>query len=221
MSGTYVWHLLHVNSTPHLARFTHANFFSRMAQAELMLRSSHCFIVISQKGHLHRHSSCLTRNAHGLTAFLFHLRTALRPYFIFQREYTVRPVTCRSVWPSFRTEQPLQVLSPTIPSRLAVRRLRLCSYHRQEHVLVRLTILARTLLLPLHHRKWMKDKFCECWLHCCSHKREASAVVARKMGCPLSANSSNICSAIWSQAPCGLFSEGYHFFSETGPINDH
>ena len=24
-----------------------------------------------------------------------------------------------------------------------------------------------------------------------------------------------------SQAPCGLFSEEYHFFSEPGPINDH
>ena len=46
-------------------------------------------------------------------------------------------------------------------------------------------------------------------------------VVARKVGCPLSANSSNICSAISSQAPCGLFSEEYHFFSEPGPIKDH
>ena len=44
---------------------------------------------------------------------------------------------------------------------------------------------------------------------------------ARKVGCPLSANSSNICSAISSQAPCGLFSKEYHFFSEPGPIKDH
>ena len=42
-----------------------------------------------------------------------------------------------------------------------------------------------------------------------------------KIGCPLSANSSNTCSAILSQALCGLFSEEYHFFSEPGPINDH
>ena len=35
------------------------------------------------------------------------------------------------------------------------------------------------------------------------------------------ANSSNIFSAMLSQAPCGLFSEEYHFFSEPGPINDH
>ena len=46
-------------------------------------------------------------------------------------------------------------------------------------------------------------------------------VVARKIGCPLSANSSNICSAMLSHAPCGLFSEEYHFFSEPGPMNDH
>ena len=37
-----------------------------------------------------------------------------------------------------------------------------------------------------------------------------------KIGCPLSANS-----AILSQAPCGLFSEEYHFFSESGPMKDH
>ena len=48
-----------------------------------------------------------------------------------------------------------------------------------------------------------------------------NGVVARKVGCPLSANSSNICFAMLSQAPCGLFSEECHFFSEPGPINDH
>ena len=48
-----------------------------------------------------------------------------------------------------------------------------------------------------------------------------NGVVARKTGCPLSANSSNIFSAMLSQAPCGLFSEEYHFFSELGPRNDH
>ena len=38
------------------------------------------------------------------------------------------------------------------------------------------------------------------------------------MGCPLSANSNNISSLIWLQAPCGLFfSIEYHFFSEPGP----
>ena len=44
---------------------------------------------------------------------------------------------------------------------------------------------------------------------------------ARKVGCPLSVNSNSISSAILSQAPCGLFSAEYHFFSEPGPINDH
>ena len=37
-----------------------------------------------------------------------------------------------------------------------------------------------------------------------------NGVVARKVGCPLSANSNNISSAILSQAPCGLFSKEYH-----------
>ena len=48
-------------------------------------------------------------------------------------------------------------MSPTIPSRLAVRWLRLCSYHREERVLGRLATLARTSLLFPRHRKWMKD----------------------------------------------------------------
>ena len=48
-----------------------------------------------------------------------------------------------------------------------------------------------------------------------------NGVVARKVGCPLSASSNSISSAILSQAPCGLFSAEYHFFSEPGPINDH
>ena len=47
-------------------------------------------------------------------------------------------------------------------------------------------------------------------------------VVARKIGHPLSAKSSNIFSAILSQIPCGLSSfKEYHFFSEPGPMNDH
>ena len=48
-------------------------------------------------------------------------------------------------------------MSPTIPSRLAVRWLRLCSYHREERVLGRLATLARTSLLLPRHRTLMKD----------------------------------------------------------------
>ena len=46
-------------------------------------------------------------------------------------------------------------------------------------------------------------------------------VVARKIGHPLSANSNNIFSAIWSQIPWELSSfKEDHFFSEPGPTND-
>ena len=48
-----------------------------------------------------------------------------------------------------------------------------------------------------------------------------NGVVARKVGCPHSANSNKISSAILSQASCELLSAEYHFFSEPGPINDH
>ena len=49
-----------------------------------------------------------------------------------------------------------------------------------------------------------------------------NGLVARKIGHPLSANSTNILSAILSHTPCGLSSLiQYHFFSETGPMNYH
>ena len=49
-----------------------------------------------------------------------------------------------------------------------------------------------------------------------------NGVVAWKIGHPLSANSTNILSAIWSKIPCRLSSLiEYHFFSEPGPMNDH
>ena len=46
-------------------------------------------------------------------------------------------------------------------------------------------------------------------------------VVERKMGCPLSANSSNISSATWSQAPCGLFFGRIPLFLRTWSNKDH
>ena len=49
-----------------------------------------------------------------------------------------------------------------------------------------------------------------------------NGLVARKIGHPLSANSTNIFSAILSHTPCRLSSLiQYYFFSESGPINDH
>ena len=64
-----------VNSTSHLARVSHANTFSRGAHASQLALSC----VISHTCHPQRHISCRTRNVHGLTAFLFHLRRALHP----------------------------------------------------------------------------------------------------------------------------------------------
>ena len=47
-------------------------------------------------------------------------------------------------------------------------------------------------------------------------------LVARKTGCPLSANSNNILSATLSHSPCGLSAlTEYHFFSDPSPRNDH
>ena len=49
-----------------------------------------------------------------------------------------------------------------------------------------------------------------------------STLVARKIGQPLSANSTNIFSAVRSHFPRGLSSLiEYHFFSEPGPMNVH
>ena len=54
-----------------------------------------------------------------------------------------------------------QVVSPTILSKSAVRRLRLCCYRREEQALGRLTTLARTSRLRLLRLKWMKDEIWE------------------------------------------------------------
>ena len=71
---------------------------------------------------------------------------------------------------------PSQVMNPTIPSRLAVRRLRLCSNHREEQVLGRLATPTTTSLPSLLHRNWMKDEIWKCWLHrLFIQKRQASA----------------------------------------------
>ena len=56
----------------------------------------------------------------------------------------MQSATWSSVWPSGRTEEPnYRFLSPTIPLRL-----RLCSYYREEQLLVRLTTLARASPSP-------------------------------------------------------------------------
>ena len=140
------------------------------------------FCVISHKSHLHRHGSCRTRYAHGMTAFLFHLRTTLHLCIIL----------CTGVSPAIRNmafslavlpnRAPLQVVSPTIPSRLAVRRLRLCSNHREEQVLGRLTTRARTL--PLPHASSEVDERSNLGMLASpllSQKREASAAQSRQV----------------------------------------
>ena len=45
-----------VNTTPFRAHFSHADIFSRVAPAELTLRSSHRFVVFHKCSHLHSHS---------------------------------------------------------------------------------------------------------------------------------------------------------------------
>ena len=67
---------------------------------------------------------------------------------------------------------PLQFMSPTTTSKLAARRSHQRSTIEKSLLLVRLATVASTSLLPLHHRKWMKDKIGECRLHRCSHRRE-------------------------------------------------
>ena len=102
------------------------------------------------------HVSCATHTAspHSSSTSAQHSILALSS----EREYHLQSAIWRSIWPSCRTEPKKQVMSPTILGWLAVRRLRLCSCPREEQALVRLTTLAETLLLLLHHRKWMKDQ---------------------------------------------------------------
>ena len=78
---------IHVNSTPQFARVTHANTFacgSRGAHASQLA----LFCVISHTSHLDRLISCRTSNAHGLTAFFFHFRTALHLRFVLHMAFS-------------------------------------------------------------------------------------------------------------------------------------
>ena len=61
-----------VNSTPHLARVTHANTFFACGSSGAHAHRLNCFCVISQNSHPHRHISRRTHNVHGLTTFSFH-----------------------------------------------------------------------------------------------------------------------------------------------------
>ena len=98
--------------------------------------------VNSKKSRLHRRISCCTLHAHGLTAFLFLWTTALHLCSTLQTG--VSPAirnqdSCLTVSPNRARSH---VASPTLLSRLAVRRLRLCSYPQEKHALVRLTTLS-------------------------------------------------------------------------------
>ena len=87
------------------------------------------------------------------------LHSALSLLYPSAREFPLRPAPWRTVWPM------------CLP-KIAARRSRLCSYNQEEQALGRLTTPARTSPPLLRHRKWMKDKRWECWLHRCSHRRE-------------------------------------------------
>ena len=79
-----------VHNTPHLARVTDANTFSRVAQADFTLRSLHCLASFLKTVILKKRMTCRARNMHGLIAFLFHLRTALPSALVYQRNSVPR-----------------------------------------------------------------------------------------------------------------------------------
>ena len=91
------------------------------------------------------HAQCAWLHPHSSSTTAQHSVPALSS----EREYLLQSATRSSVWSSCRTERKYRWMSPTIWWRLAVRRLRQCSYPRGERALVRLTTLARTSLLHL------------------------------------------------------------------------
>ena len=120
------------------------------------------FCVISQNGHLHRHSSRLTRNVHG------YLLTALHLCFIFRTGVFTAIRNMAFSLGVLPNRTPSQVMSPTIQSRLAVRSFRLLLPSRRASVGA--TYNSGEDILHLHRRKWMKDSIWECWLHRCTHR---------------------------------------------------
>ena len=156
------------------ARISHAQTFSRVwLKLEFTLHRSHGFVVI-------RKIVISTRTDHVSRAIIFawlpaSSTSARRTFLTFSlaRETSTAihaPVDSLAALPN---KVPSQVMmSSTILSRCAVRRLRLCSYQQEERVLGRLFFLARTLPLHLRLRKRMKDRVWECWFHRCTRRRE-------------------------------------------------
>ena len=103
------------------------------------------FLVCVKRSHLHRRMSCRTLHAHGLIAYFFFCRTALRVAQSSKQDHTLLSGTRTFVWPFCRTKPVHRLcISPTILWRFAVRRLRLCSCPREKQSLVRLATQART-----------------------------------------------------------------------------
>ena len=76
------------------------------------------------------------------------------------------------LWFGRFTEQSPLTGCATLRSKLAVFRKRRRSYLQGKTALDRLTTLAKTSLLLLRYRRWMKDQICECWPLHCYHRRE-------------------------------------------------
>ena len=99
-----------------------------MAQAELTLRSPHCFAsfpkIVVLIGAFHVARAMCMASSHSSSTTAQHSVPALSS----EREYPLQSATRSSVWSSCRTDRKYRWMSPTIWWRLAVRRLRLCSY---------------------------------------------------------------------------------------------
>ena len=122
--------------------------------------------------HLHTHRPCFTRKHPWLITRLFHFLTAHFPYFSLARRHSLRSTLWWTPWTFCRTKSVHRLYEPNDPVGVSSSGLRQCSYHREEQVLGRLVIPARTMPLHLRLRKWMKDRTWACWFHCCTRRRE-------------------------------------------------
>ena len=139
---------------------SHTQTFLRVWLKDLTRGQGHsvaAFCCLSQNSHPHERMPC-----RAAPVPLPRSTSSVRPS---RQGHSLRFFTSSNVWPFFLPNRARsQVMSPTFLSRLAVRRLRLCSYLREKQALVRLPPLARTSSPPLLYRRWMKDEMWECWL---------------------------------------------------------
>ena len=127
-----LWTTEGVNSTPHRARVTHANIFSRVAQGpDKGVRSHCCSFLLSFLEQSSSRALVMSHTWLDRALFLLPHSTPSSPSLLDRPNRTKPCVPPQGpMLGRFAEQSPFTGYEPNVPSRLAVRTLRLCSYTR-------------------------------------------------------------------------------------------